>query len=117
MNTVVDVSELIRSPGTVLDRALSGDIVSITSLDGDAVLMDGGTYRGLMATLHLLSDPDMLDSIREAEDEHDEGIGWRELLDDAADPSRFPMSSIIPERRCRLGDGYGELVVYRHRIP
>ena len=92
MNTVVDVSELIRSPGTVLDRALSGDTVSIASPGGDAILMDGGTYRGLMATLHLLSDPDMLDSIREAEEGHDEGMGWRELLGDGVGPSdyRYP---------------------------
>lgn len=63
----------------------------MTTKNGNAVIVSEATWNSLMETLYILSDPEILTSIEEAESEYPDGcVEWREYLKDT-------------ERFCRSG--------------
>ncbi|MDR0524172.1 MAG: type II toxin-antitoxin system Phd/YefM family antitoxin [Candidatus Methanoplasma sp.] len=68
----------------ILESAVNNDErYTITTKNGNAVLISEEAWDGLMETLYILSDPEMLDSIKKAEAEYPDGfVGWRECRKD-----------------------------------
>lgn len=46
-----------------------GDVINISTKDGNAVVMGEEEYRALMETVHLMSIPGMVESIKKASEE------------------------------------------------
>ena len=58
-----------------------GERYVVATEGGNAVIVSEKTWEGLMETLCILSDPEMLSSIEEAESEYPDGcVEWRECL-------------------------------------
>ncbi len=55
----VTVAQACYELPDMMDRVRDGDRFVITSDEGNAVLMSEDEYRGLIETLHILSDPEM----------------------------------------------------------
>ena len=50
-----------------MNRAIEwGEVINVSTKDGNAVVMNEDDYRGLMETVHLMSIPGMADSIKAA---------------------------------------------------
>ena len=53
-----------------VDQAVMfGDVVNVSTKNGNAVILSEADYNSLLETLHLCSIPGMVDSIKEAEQE------------------------------------------------
>ena len=55
--------------GYVEQAVTYGEIVNVSTKNGNAVLMSEDDYKGLMETVHLCSIPGMVDSIKAAQAE------------------------------------------------
>lgn len=83
MGTVrVDASQCRDELFRILHRVVTdGERYVVTTEGGNAVIVSEETWEGLMETLCILSDPEMLSSMEEAESEYPDGCGeWRECL-------------------------------------
>ena len=83
MGTVkVDASQCRDELFRILHRVVTDDERYVVATeDGNAVIVSEETWEGLMETLCILSDPEMLSSIEEAESEYPDGcVEWRECL-------------------------------------
>ena len=83
MGTVrVDASQCRDELFRILHRVVTDDERYVVATGGgNAVIVSEGTWEGLMETLCILSDPEMLSSIEEAESEYPDGcVEWRECL-------------------------------------
>ena len=66
----------------ILHRVVTDDERYVVATEGgNAVIVSEETWEGMMETLCILSDPEMLSSIEEAESEYPDGcVEWRECL-------------------------------------
>ena len=83
MGTVrVDASQCRDELFWILHRVVTDDERYIVATEGgNAVIVSEETWDGLMETLFILSDPEMLSSMEEAESEYPDGcVEWRECL-------------------------------------
>ena len=66
----------------ILHRVVTDDEYYVVATEGgNAVIVSEETWEGLMETLCILSDPEMLSSMEEAESEYPDGcVEWRECL-------------------------------------
>ena len=80
----VNATQCRRDLFSILDRAVrENERCVVTTKNGNAVIVSEEAWNSLMETLYILSDPEMLSSIEEAESEYPEGCrGWRECLKD-----------------------------------
>ena len=64
----------------ILDRAIrDNEKFVVTTENGNAVIVSEETWNGLVETAYILSDPEMLTSIEEAESEYPDGcVEWTE---------------------------------------
>ncbi len=69
---------------SILDRVVrDNERCVVTTKGGNAVIVSEEAWNSLMETLYILSDPEMLSSIEEAESEYPNGcVEWRECLKD-----------------------------------
>jgi len=80
-----DVSECHRCPScifNIMKTVQNSDATTITSKDGNAVLVSEDEWNGIKETLYLLSIPGMLESILESSTENiSEMVKWEEIRD------------------------------------
>jgi prevent-host-death family protein len=83
MSSVVNATQFRKDLFSILDDVVTTDErFTVTTKNGNAVIMSEDAFNGLMETLYILSDPEMLESIREAEETHDEAVDWRTCMKD-----------------------------------
>jgi len=82
MNTI-NITQARKDLFSVMDSVLDGRHITITSKNGNAVLMSEEEWNEIMETLHVLSDPDTLPAIIEADatpTSELESIDWRNIV-------------------------------------
>ena len=78
----VSVTDARRDLFNMIKDVQNSDAVTITSEDGNAVLMSESEWNGIQETLYLLSIPGMLESISEARNEDpSERVRWEDIKD------------------------------------
>ncbi|MBQ3685126.1 MAG: type II toxin-antitoxin system Phd/YefM family antitoxin [Candidatus Methanomethylophilaceae archaeon] len=83
MSSVVNATQFRKDLFSILDDVVTTDErFTVTTKNGNAVIMSEDAFNGLMETLYILSDPEMMESIREAEETHDEAVDWRICMKD-----------------------------------
>ena len=83
MATTLNATQCRKELFSVLDSAVTSDErFTITTRNGNAVIISESAFNSLMETLYLLSDPTILDSVEEAERTHSEAEDWRKCLKD-----------------------------------
>ena len=65
--TTVNITQVRKDLYNIMDSVLDNGAVTITSKRGNAVLISEEDMRAIKETLYLLSVPDMLESLEEAE--------------------------------------------------
>jgi prevent-host-death family protein len=65
--TTVNITQVRKDIYSLMDSVLKEGVVTITSKRGNAVLISEEDWRAMRETLYLLSVPDMLESLEEAE--------------------------------------------------
>ena len=81
--TTVNITKVRKDIYNLLDPVFEGKgTLTITSKKGNAVLMNEGDWNAVKETLYLLSVPDMLESLEEAENtDISECATWDSLKD------------------------------------
>jgi len=83
MSSVINATQCRKDLFNILDTAIMSDErFTVTTKNGNAVIISEEIYNSLMETLYLLSDPTLLDEIEEAERTHDEAVDWRSCRTD-----------------------------------
>jgi PHD/YefM family antitoxin component YafN of YafNO toxin-antitoxin module len=78
----VSVTDAHRDLFNIVKTIQNSDAMTITSEDGNAVLMSESEWNGIQETLYLLSIPGMLESISEARSEDISGmVRWDDVKD------------------------------------
>ena len=78
----LSVTDTRRDIFNIVKAVQNGDAVTITSKDGNAVLISEDEWNGIKETLYLLSIPGMLESILESSGEDvSEMERWEEIRD------------------------------------
>ena len=78
----MNVTEARRDLFKMIKAVQNSDAMTITSEDGNAVLMSESEWNGIQETLYLLSIPGMLESILEARNEDiSEMVRWDDIKD------------------------------------
>jgi len=78
----VSVTDAHRDLFNIVKTIQNSDAMTITSEDGNAVLMSESEWNGIQETLYLLSIPGMLESISEARSEDiSEMVRWDDVKD------------------------------------
>ncbi|MCL2149253.1 MAG: type II toxin-antitoxin system Phd/YefM family antitoxin [Methanomassiliicoccaceae archaeon] len=78
----LSVTDARRDIFNIIKAVQNSDAVTITSKDGNAVLVSEEEWNGIKETLYLLSIPGMLESILESSNEDvSEMERWEELRD------------------------------------
>lgn len=71
--TNVNITSLRKDLFGYVDRAVRfGEVVNVSTKNGDAVIMSADDYNAVMETIHLCSIPGMVESIKQAAAEPDE---------------------------------------------
>ena len=82
MNTV-NITQARRDLFGMMESVLDGRMLTITSKNGNAVLISEEEWNEIMETLYVLSDPDTLPAIIEADatpTSELESINWRNIV-------------------------------------
>ena len=81
---VVNATQFRKDLFSMLDSAVvNNEKVTITTKNGNAVLVSEEDWNGILETMYLMSDPEMGDIIREARKEYpDECTEWRDCRKD-----------------------------------
>jgi len=80
--TTVNITQVRKDLYNIMDSVLDNGAVTITSKRGNAVLISEEDLRAIKETLYLLSVPDMLESLEEAENmDISECATWDSLKD------------------------------------
>lgn len=83
MASVINATQCRKDLFSVLDAAVvSGERFTVTTKNGNAVIIGEDDFNSILETLYLLSDPALMNDIDEAERTHDEARDWRECLKD-----------------------------------
>ncbi len=83
MDRTLTAAELRENLFSVLDSVVTSDEhYTVTTRNGNAVIIGESALGSLTETLRLLSDPTFLDSVKDAENTHSEAVDWRRCLDD-----------------------------------
>ncbi len=109
MGTVkVDASQCWNELFQILHRVVTDDERYVVETGGgNAVIVSEETWEGLMETICILSDPEMLSSLEEAESEYPDGcVEWRECLRRMGE---WPSCNESPSDREQNGGEVGEL--------
>ena len=78
----MNVTDARRDIFNIVKAVQNSDAVTITSKDGNAVLVSEDEWNGIKETLYLLSIPGMLESILEARSEDiSEMVRWEDIKD------------------------------------
>ena len=96
----------------ILHRVVTDDERYVVATeDGNAVIVSEETWEGLMETLCILSDPEMLSSMEEAESEYPDGcVEWTECLkaiERSCPNIRGRIRSIMSGNASRKNEGEG----------
>ena len=78
----VDASQCQDELFRILYKVVTDDERYVVATEGgNAVIVSEEAWNGLMETFYILSDPEMLSSMEEAESEYPDGcVEWRECL-------------------------------------
>jgi len=79
----INVTQARNDMFKVMDSVLEGRRTTITSKKGNAILLSEEEWNGIMETLYVLSDPDTLAAIIEADatpTSELESIDWRSII-------------------------------------
>jgi prevent-host-death family protein len=74
--TVLNVTQARNDLYNIIERVLDNEAVTITSKDGNVVMLSESDWEGIKETLYLMSDPEFMKDVREA---HDTPISEREV--------------------------------------
>jgi len=86
MSSVVNATQFRKDLFSILEDVITTDKkYTVTTKNGNAVVMSEDAFNGLMETLYILTDPEMLESIEEAEKTHDEAVDWRTCMEPGFD--------------------------------
>ncbi|MDR0791215.1 MAG: type II toxin-antitoxin system Phd/YefM family antitoxin, partial [Methanomassiliicoccaceae archaeon] len=80
---VINITQARRDLFGVMESVLNGRMLTITSKNGNAVLISEEEWNEIMETLYVLSDPDTLPAIIEADatpTSELESIDWRNII-------------------------------------
>ena len=78
----LSVTDARRDIFKIIKTVQNSDAVTITSKDGNAVLVSEDEWNGIKETLYLLSIPGMLESMLESSAENiSEMVKWEEIRD------------------------------------
>ena len=78
----LSVTDARRDIFNIMKTVQNNDAITITSKDGNAVLVSEDEWNGIKETLYLLSIPGMLESILESSTENiSEMVKWEEIRD------------------------------------
>jgi len=78
----LSVTDARRDIFNIMKTVQNSDAITITSKDGNAVLVSEDEWNGIKETLYLLSIPGMLESILESSTENiSEMVKWEEIRD------------------------------------
>ena len=78
----VDATQCREGLSSILDRVVrDNERFVVTTKVGNAVIVSEEAWNSLVETLYIMSDPEMLSSMEEAESDYPEGCReWRECL-------------------------------------
>jgi PHD/YefM family antitoxin component YafN of YafNO toxin-antitoxin module len=80
--TTVNITQVRKDIYSLMDSVLESGILTITSKKGNAILMSEEDWNAVKETLYLLSVPDMMESVEEAESmDISECAAWDRLKD------------------------------------
>jgi len=65
--TVVNVTQARNDLYNIIERVLCNEAITITSKGGNVVMLSESDWEGIKETLYLMSDPDFMNDVREAE--------------------------------------------------
>jgi len=80
---IINITQFRKDLFGIMESVLSGRIMTVTSKNGNAVLISEEEWNGIMETLYVLSDPDTLPAIMDADatpTSELESIDWRNML-------------------------------------
>jgi len=80
---IINITQFRKDLFGTMESVLNGRMMTITSKSGNAVLVSEEEWNGIMETLYVLSDPDTLPAIMEADatpTSELESIDWRNML-------------------------------------
>jgi len=63
---VVNVTQARNDLYNIVERVLDSESVTITSKNGNVVMLSESDWEGIKETLYLMNDPDFLNDVREA---------------------------------------------------
>jgi len=79
--TTVNITQVRKDIYSLMDSVLEEGAITITSKRGNAVLISEDDWKAFRETLYLLSVPDMLESLEEAESmDISECATWDDLM-------------------------------------
>jgi len=64
--TVVNVTQARNDLYNIVERVLDHEAITITSKDGNVVMLSESDWEGIKETLYLMSDPEFMNDVREA---------------------------------------------------
>ena len=63
---VVNIAEARNNLSNLVDKVLDHEEVTITSKNGNVIMLSEEDWEGIKETLYLMGDPDFLNDVREA---------------------------------------------------